>query len=113
MTILIRPGDRPQDNFTIVPNGWLRDPRMSSKARGILCYILSHNEGYKLSTSQIIQDCSDGRDAVRAGLRELEDLGYLIRHSNHDAAGKWSSWTYVLGKFDPTPPGPDDPWAPF
>jgi hypothetical protein len=72
-------GDIPTDGYTIVDNLWLRDRRLSYKAKGILAAIASHAAGYRLSTAQLIDESADGRDAVRTGLVELEKFGYLRR----------------------------------
>ena len=91
-------GRLPQDNFTIIPNEWLRDRRMSQKARGVMAYILSHEMNYNLTTEQIIRDGKDGRDSVQAALRELEDLHYLVRHQDQNDDGTWAPTTFAVGK---------------
>lgn len=69
----------PERDFVRVPNAWLRDPDLSYRAKGILAYIASHAASYRLTIEQIIGDAREGRDAVRAGLKELEARGYLTR----------------------------------
>ena len=39
----------PADGYAIIANHWLRDPRLSWKAKGLLAYIASHDKGYQLS----------------------------------------------------------------
>lgn len=67
------------DHFTIVPNAWLRDPRLSYKAKGLLAYVASHSAGYRLTVQQMISQSRDGRDAVYSGIKELVQVGYLVR----------------------------------
>jgi len=76
----------PADHFTIIRNDWLRDERLSWKARGIVVYLASHRVGWETSLEQLARAGREGKDAVRAGLRELEALGYLKldRHRNED-----------------------------
>lgn len=91
-------GQVPADNFTIISNDWLRDRRLSWKAKGLLAYVVSHREGYALSVEQILSEGCDGRDAVRAGLRELEDAGYLTRQQRRGEGGRIVSTDYLIGK---------------
>ena len=67
------------DNFTIVPNRWLRSKALSYKAKGLLAAIQSHQVGYELTIAQLVAQSKDGRDSVRSGLRELEEAGHLRR----------------------------------
>jgi hypothetical protein len=90
-------GSVPADNFTIISNKWLRDERLSWKAKGLLAYITSHRAGYALSVEQILAQGSDGRDAVRAGLRELEEAGYLTRTQRRGDGGRIVSTDYLVG----------------
>ena len=86
----------PSQNFTIISNGWLRDARLSWKARGLLCYLASHSVGWATSTQTLVSAGPDGRDAVGSGLRELVRLGYLARTQNVDDEGRFGEVTYDL-----------------
>ena len=57
--------------FTQVPNEVLRDQRLSWKARGVLCYLLSHSDGYRFNRDQLAAEAPDGVTAVRSALAEL------------------------------------------
>lgn len=82
--------------FTQVRNEWARDRRISSKARGLLTYLHSHQDGYELSLAQIVRDCTDGKDAVKTGLEELEANGYLLRTRARGERGRWGETDYTL-----------------
>ena len=77
------------DRFTVVPNDAIRDDRLSWKARGILIYLLSQPDGWRAKSSHLWTQAPNGRDAVRGGLKELEDAGYLVRRRYQNAAGHW------------------------
>ncbi len=66
-------------NFTQIPNDMLRNPELSAKAKGILCLLLSNREGWSSYITTIMNMMSDGETAIRSGLVELEEAGYLIR----------------------------------
>lgn len=92
----IRRGPIPADSFTIIDNRWLRDPRLSWKAKGLLSYIASHAPGHQLTTEQIHAESTDGPDGVRSGLAELERAGYLQRIELRDGRGHRTGTDYEL-----------------
>lgn len=69
----------PTDRFGRVPIDWMRDPKLSAKAKGVLAYLLSHRSGYPLRMEQIIAEMKDGPAAIYAAVRELEEAGYVTR----------------------------------
>jgi hypothetical protein len=92
----IRRGPIPADSFTIISNAWLRDSALSWKAKGLLAYIASHAPGHTLTSEQILSEGTDGKDAVRAGLVELERRGYLRRIQRRGEGGKITGTDYEL-----------------
>lgn len=76
---LIRGHHSFDDHFTQIPNSWLRDPRLTFKARGLLALVMSHAQGWSLSVNSIAQQNQEGKDAVRSAILELEKFGYLSR----------------------------------
>ncbi|GAA5077016.1 hypothetical protein GCM10023336_67460 [Streptomyces similanensis] len=67
------------DQFTQIANGLFRDSRLSYKAKGIFGYVSTHRDGWQVTLAHLVAVGPDGREAVRAGLKELERYGYLIR----------------------------------
>src|SRR5437868_13640081 len=97
----IRRAMLPVDRFTLISNRWLRDERLSWKARGILGWLASHQVGFKVSEGTIIRAAPEGRDSVRAGLGELEAFGYLVRERQRSSNGTFCAVDYILC----------DPWS--
>lgn len=81
--------------FTQVANTVLRDGRLSLKAKGLLVQLLSHEDGWQQSIAFCVRECSDGREAVASGLRELEDTGYLTRTKRRGGSGRWV-WDHIV-----------------
>ncbi|MDQ0994764.1 hypothetical protein [Streptomyces sp. V3I7] len=75
----IRRGAMVGDQFIQIVNGFFRDRRISFKAKGIFGYISTHRDGWRVTIAALVALGPDGRDAVRAGLKELEKYGYLVR----------------------------------
>lgn len=82
---------RPENHFTIIENQVLRDQRLSYKARGILIYILSHVDNWRISAEDLAGKSTDGRTAVLSGLEELRTLGYIVTTRKQNADGKWTT----------------------
>lgn len=87
-------GSLSPDNYTIVPNEWLRDQRLSYKAKGILAYIMSHRADYELTVEQMVEQSSDGANAIYSGLKELVGVGYLIREQRRNPNGTMGAIDY-------------------
>src|SRR5690606_20888967 len=78
----------PDSGFTQIRNDMLRDPRISCKAKGILCILLSNQSGW-VSHLEVLQSiCKDGRDSIRSGLKELEEAGYFVQAYYRDKKNK-------------------------
>ncbi|MFF0142615.1 hypothetical protein ACFYRN_40060 [Streptomyces sp. NPDC005227] len=75
----IRRGVMAADQFTQIANGLFRDVRLSFRAKGLFGYISTHRSGWAVTVADLVALGPDGRDAVRAGLNELERHGYLLR----------------------------------
>jgi hypothetical protein len=76
---LIRGHHAFDDHFTQIPNEWLRDSRLTFKARGLLAMLLSHSQGWSLTIGSIAEQNQEGKDAIRSAILELEEFGYLFR----------------------------------
>lgn len=83
-------------DFTIMPNAWARDERLSRKARGLLVELLSHTVGWTESLASLVSKGVEGREAIRSAIRELEDAGYLVRSQRRDEGGRFESVDYEL-----------------
>ncbi|MFD4588294.1 hypothetical protein [Streptomyces sp. NPDC058434] len=75
----IRRGAMAADQFTQIANGLFRDRQISYRAKGLFGYISTHRDGWLVNITALTALGPDGRDAVRAGLTELEKQGYLNR----------------------------------
>lgn len=84
------------EGYTILPNGLLRDSRLSLKTKGLFCMMLSFPGNWSYSVGGLCAVCGAGRDTVRGALRELEAAGYLEREQEHAANGRFGSTVYTL-----------------
>lgn len=91
-----------ETNFTQVSNNPLNDKRLSWKAKGVFAYLYSKPDHWDFSSVRMKNDSKDGRDALLAGLKELEEAGYLKR--NRLATGRVE---YILD-YNPVPENPEE-----
>lgn len=79
----------------MVDKAAINDPRLSLKAKGLLCYLLSKPPDWRPQIEDICRNCSDGEKAIRSALKELAKFGYARLVRSKDASGKWegSFWT--------------------
>ena len=92
---MIRRAPRPEGNFTVLHNTMLRDQRLSYKARGLLCYILSMPDNFRFTAELLTRHAPDGRQSVMSGLRELRDAGYLTTRRHQTSDGRWRTESTV------------------
>jgi len=102
----IQRGPRLADNFTILSNAVLNDARLSFRARGVLMWLLSKPADWRTRSESIAaQSPTEGRDAIRTAMRELERLGYLVREKVQDERGRWHTIQTIYE--EPADPGPE------
>jgi hypothetical protein len=82
---------RPTDSYLILRNSVALDERLSYRARGVLAAVLARPDSWRVDSTQLARQAREGREAIRAALRELEVCGYLRRAKSTDQSGKWST----------------------
>ena len=92
----IRRGPRRADHFTPLSNAVLNDERLSFRARGVLTWLLSKPADWSTRSDAIAAHSpKEGREAIRTAMRELEQLGYLVREKEQDERGRWSTFQTI------------------
>jgi len=88
-----------QDNqpFAQVPNDAIRDPEITPGGFRLLAYLMSHQDGYELTYSQIERQTGMGRYAINEGIKNLEAKGWLKTESTKAADGRFGpkAWTVL------------------
>lgn len=92
----IRRGSRPADNLTLIANGFLRDTSVSLAARGLGAQLLSHRDGWEITTAGLAKAEGIGRDKLRGYMRELEAAGYLRRERERLSGGRLGEMLYEI-----------------
>jgi len=105
MTQTIRRAAR-RHRFVIVDQAAVEDTRLSWAARGLLAYLLSRPDDWKVLVNDLKKRGDLGRDGVYALLRELRQAGYVRFERNRDAQGRMRGGTYIVSEI-PHPASPD------
>lgn len=96
---VIRVRKRP-NNFVMIDKTFLEDERLSFKAKGILAYLLSKPDNWKVIVGNLVKFSKDGKSAVYAGLKELKECGYYvktpIRSEDGRRISRWESTVYEM-----------------
>lgn len=83
--------NKTQKDFTMISNSVLRDRNLSMKDRGVFCTLCSLPDGWEFSIAGLSAIVPDGKDAIRASLDNLENLGYMHRLKKRAKDGKYVS----------------------
>lgn len=78
---------RPNDQFTIIANAFLRDDRIKPSAFRIAVYVLSHSANFRLTQGLIASVLGMNETTIRRAFKELEELRYLVRVPTRDERG--------------------------
>ena len=95
-------------DYTVMSNHHLRDKSLSLKAKGLLSLMLSLPEEWDYNTKGLARICKDGVDSICAGVRELEEHGYVIRQRVRNPNGQLGAIEYTILE-QPCPPEPEKP----
>ena len=96
-------------NYTIMANHHLKNKKLSLKAKGLLSMLLSLPDDWKHSLAGYASVCKDGVDGVNAGIKELEDNGYITRRRMRNAQGRFGQVEYTIFELPQNLPKEDLP----
>lgn len=82
----------------------LQDQSISWKAKGVMAYLLSLPDDWRIYVRELITHSTDGRDATQSALRELVDAGYVYRVKARARSGRFIRdyyWVFEEKQSDP------------
>lgn len=101
---------RRRHRFLIIDQRAIEDDRLSWAARGLLGYLLSRPDDWRVLVNDLRKRGDLGRDGIYRLLRELRDAGYMRFVNTRDKHGRIRGGTYIVQEIA-TAPHPDLPDA--
>lgn len=92
-------------DYSVISNVFLRDKKLSLKAKGLLALIMSLPEDWDFSIMGITRILKEGRTAVYSAITELKNHGYCSVSVERDARGCMAGTNYTFYE----EPNPDIP----
>ena len=89
--------------YAVVFRSVAQDVRLSLKARGLFLLMQSLPDDWSYSISGLAKKANTGKDTIRSALKELADVGYLVKEQAHDSGGKFARNVLILQDEAPAP----------
>jgi hypothetical protein len=98
-----------RDRFVVMDQRAVEDDRLSWAARGLLCYLLSRPDDWKVLVNDLRKRGNLGRDGIYRLLRELRAVGYARFLRLRDKNGRIRGGIYIIREVadSPDPELPD------
>ena len=95
-----------EKNYTVLDNTFIKDTRLSWKAKGLMTYLLSLPDDWTIHLSEIEQHATDGKSALRSAINELKEFGYLKAEQKREN-NRFAEMVYIIIE------NPDSPFTDF
>jgi len=83
------------ENFTILSNVCLRDKRLSAKAKGIHCYLLTLPDDWVIHLNELTKHFTDKITSIRSSINELIQYGYISSYQTRNSDGRYNDVIYT------------------
>lgn len=84
-----------RQKFTTVSNELLNNEKLSLRAKGLMCYLLSKPDDWEVNVKHLATTCKEGRDAIYKVIDELLEEGYMTREQLKDK-GRFLGYDYTV-----------------
>jgi hypothetical protein len=85
-----------QNNFVFLDKGFLQDTSLSLKAKGLLAYLLSLPDPWKIYLKELQAHHTDGRESIQSGIKELIKHRYVVRDTLRVQGGQFGGNNYLV-----------------
>ena len=83
-------------DYTIIDNNIFKNQKITLKAKGMICTMLSLPDDWNFSEEGLTQISNDSRTVIRSTLKELMEYGYLTRKQLKDENGRFINAEYTI-----------------
>lgn len=74
----------------------VRDPRLKLQTKGLLTVLMSMDDDDIMTMEYIRTLSEDGETSHRTAMRQLEELGYMLKRRLVDEKGQFCGWEYII-----------------
>lgn len=83
-------------DYCYMANEFLRDSRLSWKAKGIIAYVQMLPDDWVLNMRDLTNRATNGRDSLYSGIKELEKYGYCAKVMQRNPDGTIAGYAYEI-----------------
>lgn len=102
-TTIIRTQKNKDNPYVMINKGIFENTSLSFKAKGIAGYILSRPDNWEINLRDLVNRSTEGKDAVRSGVKELEEHGYMVYRKERDEASRIIKHIWLFYETPQTP----------
>lgn len=85
-----------ENPYVMINKSFFNDTSLSLKAKGLLGYILTLPDDWKIYENELVNHHKDGRDSVRSAIKELINAGYIERVQTRNEKGRITGYEYSV-----------------
>ncbi len=86
---IFRKAHNKENPYALISKSLLRDNRLSAKEIGIMAYLLSLPDHWRISNKELAKHFRGGLDSIKSGIAMLVKLGYIEKTQNRLPGGKF------------------------
>ena len=94
----IRHAGKLEDQYTLIPNDFSRDKRVTPRAARVYLFLASHRDECRMTARSMAEGLGMGRDTVSKAVMELEALGWVVRSWQTDDSGRFSGIAFEVSR---------------
>lgn len=83
-------------SYFIASKSYVEDETLSWKAKGLMSYLFSKPDDWKIYQTQLTNVSTDGKAVVRNTINELLERGYMTRNATRKENGDFDGYEYTL-----------------
>jgi len=92
---MIRVRNQYKKNYTVLSNAAMRDKRLALDELGMLVYLSSHDDNFKISRDTLMERFDIGRKRIDRITANLKECGYL-RIEAVRKKGMFAYWEWIV-----------------
>jgi len=75
----------------------LLDKQLSWKARGLMAFLMTKPDDWSVYVADLVkQSDRDGKESVQSGLKELQQVGYVLKLRSKGENGRFDGWETIV-----------------